>query len=148
MNDLILTTFAGILGATLTFYVSENYKIGPIRSSALLSVAVGLFFYCFPNLFNSYLTKNIPLVFMGTSFIGMVSNKYYGSYFSLGFAGTLFSIIYCNKSLFFEGFGGALGALAFISLLSVISFSNIFARKRQMKRIYIRVRNRVSSNRG
>lgn len=147
MNDLILTTFFGILGATLTFYVSENYKIGPIRSSALLSILVGLFFYCFPNLLNSYLTKNIPLVFMGTSFIGMVSNKYYGSYFSLGFAGTLFSIIYCNKSLFFEGFGGALGALAFISLLTVISLSNILARKRRMRRVYVRVRNRVARNR-
>ncbi len=142
MNDLIMTTVAGILGATLTFYVSERYQLGPIRSSALLSIAVGLFFYSFPNIFNPYLTKNIPLVFMGTSFIGMVSAKSYGSYFRLAIAGTLFSIIYCNKSLFFEGFGGALGALAFISLLTVISVSDLIARKTKMKRVYVRVRRR------
>lgn len=134
MNDLVVIILSGIFGATLTFYVSENCKTGPIRSSALLSIGVALFFYGFPNVFNSYLTKNIPLVFMGTSFIGMVSSKYYGSYFSLGVAGILFSIIYSIKSLFFEGFGGALGALAFISLLTVISFSTVFARKRRMKR--------------
>ncbi|QOW09758.1 hypothetical protein Q73A0000_04935 [Kaistella flava (ex Peng et al. 2021)] len=143
MNDLMMTTVSGILGATLTFYVSEHYKLGPIRSSALLSVSVGLFFYCFPHLFNSYLTKNIPLVFMGTSFIGMVSSKSYGSYFRLAVAGTLFSTIYCNKSLFFEGFGGALGALAFISLLTVISISDLLSRKAKMKRVYVRARRSV-----
>ena len=142
MNDLIITTVAGILGATLTFYVSERYQLGPIRSSAVLSIAVGLFFYSFPNIFNPYLTKNIPLVFMGTSFIGMVSAKSYGSYFRLTIAGILFSIIYCNKSLFFEGFGGALGALAFISLLTVISVSDLISRKTKMKRVYVRVRRR------
>ena len=79
---------------------------------------------------------------MGTSFIGMVSAKSYGSYFRLAVAGALFSIIYSHKSLFFEGFGGALGALAFISLLTVISVSDLITRKARMKRIYVRVRRR------
>lgn len=147
MNDLMMTMVSGILGATLTFYVSEHYKLGPIQSSSVLSVAVGLFFYCFPHILNPYLTKNIPLVFMGTSFIGMVSAKNYGSYFRLAFAGILFSIIYCNKSLFFEGFGGALGALAFISLLAVISISDLFSRKAKMKRVYSKMKRRVLNNR-
>lgn len=148
MNDLLMTILAGILGATMTFFVSEKYKLGPIRSSALLSVAVGLFFCCFPHLFNAYLTKNIPLIFMGTSFIGMVSSKFYGNYFRLAVAGSLFGIIYCNKSLFFEGFGGALGALAFISLLTVISISNLISKKAKMKRVYVRARRRVLNFKG
>lgn len=147
MNDLLITMIAGSVGATLTFHVSEHYKFGAIRASALLSVLVGLFFYCFPHLLNSYLTKNIPLVFMGTSFIGMVSARSYGSYFRLAVAGVLFSIIYSIKSVFFEGFGGALGALAFIALLTVISIFNLFSRKLRIKRVYIKVKRRLRNNR-
>ncbi|WP_307425126.1 hypothetical protein [Chryseobacterium sp. MDT2-18] len=143
----MITAVAGTVGSTLTFYVSEHYKQGPVRSSALVSVAAGLFFYCFPHALNSYLTKNIPLILMGTSFIGMVSPKYYGSYFRLAAAGMLFSIIYSKKSLFFEGFGGALGALAFISLLTVISTFNLISRKFKVSRVYVRARRRFLNNR-
>lgn len=140
MNDLMMIIIAGILGAILTFYISENYKMGPVQSSSLLTFSIGLLFYFFPHFLNPYLTKNIPVVFMGTSFIGMVSAKYYGSYFRLSFAGIIFSIIYGYKSLFFEGFGGALGALSFISLLTVISIPTLLLRKTKMKRIYVRIK--------
>lgn len=72
MNYLIIIV-TGILGAWLTFFVSERLKQGPVRASAVLALIVGLFFYCFPELCNAYLTKNIPIVFIGTSFIGMVA---------------------------------------------------------------------------
>lgn len=140
MTDLIVLVFAGILGSTFTFYLSENIKIGPVRASALLSLLVGLLFYCFPHIFNSYLTKNIPLVFCGTTFIGMVSSKLFGSYFRLAIAGILFAIIYHYKSHFFEGFGGALGALAFISLLTAISISKLISRSYKMKKFFFSVR--------
>jgi hypothetical protein len=70
--------------------------------------------------------KNIPLVFIGTSFIGMVSSKVQGSYFRLAVAGILFSSVYINKSHFFQGFGGALGTLAFISLLTTMGVLILF----------------------
>ena len=73
--NIILIILASILGATLTFYVSEALKQGPVRASALLSLIIGLFFYYFPDILNVYLTKNIPLVFIGASFIGMASQK-------------------------------------------------------------------------
>ena len=137
MNNLLFLVFAGILGSTTTFYVSAKYKISSVRSSALLSTLVGLFFYSFPELFNAYVTKNIPLVFLGTSFIGMVSSISFGSYFRLATAGILFSIIYSFKSHFFEGFGGALGALAFISFLTSISITILLSRKYKMKKIFV-----------
>ncbi|MBC7556038.1 MAG: hypothetical protein H7195_03655 [Chryseobacterium sp.] len=143
MIDLIVLVFAGILGSTLTFYLSENLKIGPVRASALLSLLVGLLFYCFPHIFNSYLTKNIPLVFCGTTFIGMVSSKFFGSYFRLAIAGILFVIIYSSKSHFFEGFGGALGALSFISLLTAISISNLCSKKYRLKKVIVRTRKMI-----
>ena len=143
MSTLIILIAFAIFGATLTFYVSETYKIGPIRSSALLSTLIALFFYFFPDVLNPYLTKNIPVVFLGASFIGMVAPKAFGSYFRLALAAILFTIIYSYKSHFFEGFGGALGALSFISLLTAISISNLSTKNYKLKKIIVRGRKKI-----
>ncbi len=116
MNELTII-ITGILGATVTYFISHRFKQGPVRSSALLSLIVGLLFNFFPDILNPYLTNNIPVVFIGATFIGMVSSTTHKNYFSLAFAGSLFSLIYIHKNHLFEGFGGALGALAFITLL-------------------------------
>lgn len=129
MNELIIV-ITGILGATLTYYVSEQLKQGPVRSSALLSLIVGLFFYCFPEILSQYLANNIPLVFIGASFIGMVSAKVKVNYLSLVIAGFLFSTIYLGKSDFFEGYGGALGAMAFIALLTIMVLGKVVSRNK------------------
>jgi hypothetical protein len=110
-----------IIAAMLTFFMNHTLKQGPVRSSALLSLSIALIFYFFPNLVTSDLSKNIPVVFIGGSFIGMVSKKIVDSYFKLAISGLVFAIIYLNTSRFFAGYGGALGASAGISLLSVLS---------------------------
>lgn len=92
---LILT---GILGPTLTHFLSEQLELGAVKASALLSLIVGLFFYAFPDVFNPYLTKHLPIVFVGSSFIGMVSAKTLKNYLMLAIAGTLFTGIYINKT--------------------------------------------------
>jgi len=115
---LILTA---IIAAMLTFYVNHQLKQGSVRSSALLSLVVASTFHFFPNLLPTELAKNIPVVFIGGSFIGMASKKIIDSYFKLGISGLVFAVIYLNTSRFFNGYGGALGASAGISLLSVLS---------------------------
>ena len=128
MNYFIII-ITSILGATLTFYVANHLKQGATRASALLSLIVGLFFYSFPGILNEFLTKNIPLVFIGASFIGMVSPRIVSrNYIVLFVAGILFGIIYNYKNNFFEGYGGALGALAFIALLITNSFFKVFSK--------------------
>ena len=143
MNYLIFI-ITGILGAWLTFFLSERLKQGPVRSSAILSLIVSLFFYCFPDLCNAYLTKNIPFVFIGATFIGMVSPLSRRNYIRLAVAASLFGIIYVNKAHFFEGYGGALGALAFIALLSSMGFSVIISRSPRLKKGIVKVRKKVS----
>lgn len=110
-----------IIAAMLTFYVNHQLKQGPVRSSALLSLIVASAFYFFPSLLPTELSKNIPVVFIGGSFIGMASKKIIDSYFKLAISGLVFTVIYLNTSRFFNGYGGALGASAGISLLSVLS---------------------------
>jgi len=132
MNTVILI-ITGILGSTLTFFVSEQLRLGAVKASALLSLIVGLFFYIFPNLLNSYLSEHLPIVFVGTSFIGMVSSKTLKSYTLLAIAGTLFTVIYINKNNVFDGYGGALGALAFMALLTTMGFAFLVSNSTKIK---------------
>lgn len=120
MQTLILFVVS-FVAAISTFYLNEHLKQGPVRSSALLSLLVALFFSLFPQILTSYLTKNIPIVFIGSSFIGMVSARLISSYLLIGAAGIIFCIVYLHTSNFFNGYGGALGTSAAISLLAVLS---------------------------
>lgn len=139
MNSFILI-ITGIIGAILTYFVSEKLKQGAVRASALLSIPVGLFFYFFPQLLDSYLTKNIPLVFIGATFIGMVSSEVKVSYIKLGLAGVLFSIIYIYNTNFFEGYGGSLGALALISLLASMGISVLFSKNEKISQFISKIK--------
>ncbi|MDM8173507.1 MULTISPECIES: hypothetical protein [Olivibacter] len=115
---LFIVSFAAAIS---TFYVNEHLKQGPVRSSAFLSLTIAIFFFLFPKLLSPYLTTNIPVVFIGSSFIGMVSARLVSNYFLIGAAGLVFCTVYLNTSSFFNGYGGALGTSAAISLLAVLS---------------------------
>ncbi|RCW89947.1 hypothetical protein [Winogradskyella arenosi] len=130
---LFILIISGILGATLTFFISEKLKQGPVKASALLALVVGLFFYCFPNWLDPYLTKHIQVVFIGASFIGMVSASTMKNYALLAIAGTLFTLIYMSKRNVFNGYGGSLGTLAFVALLSTMAFATAIAEQRKIK---------------
>lgn len=133
MNTFILIV-TGIIGAVLTYYISENKKQGAVRASALLSLIIGLFFHSFPEVLNPYLTKHIPIVFVGTSFIGMVSSKTVSNQKTIAIAGVLFTIIYTNKNHVFEGYGGALGTMAFIALLASMGFVVLVSKTKEIKK--------------
>lgn len=130
MSDQLLLIAIGFVSAILTFFVNEELKQGPVRSSAALSLLVALFFHYFPGSLDSYLVKNIPLVFIGASFIGMVSSRLLSNYLLIGIAGIIFCLIFLHTSKFFNGYGGALGTSASISLLAVLSIPIVSKHKR------------------
>lgn len=142
MSYIFITT--AIVATALTFYTNHKLKQGSIRSSAMLSLAVALVCYIFPTLFGSELTKNIPMVFIGSSFIGMASKKIISNYFKLAIAGAVFAIIYLNTSIYFAGYGGALGASAGISLLSVLSLPFFTPKKHQLTNGVLQLRKIIS----
>jgi hypothetical protein len=119
--DSCILLITGTIAAPLTFFVNERLRQGPVRSSAGLSLLLAGFFYFFPHILNPFLAKNIPVVFIGSSFIGMVSARLLSNYLRIGIAGLIFCVIYLNTSHFFNGYGGALGTAASISLLAVLS---------------------------
>ena len=121
MYNLLILFTVSFISSVLTFYVNEDLKQGPVRSSAVLSLIVGLYFYFFPNSMDNYLVKHIPIVFIGGSFIGMVSSRILSNYMLIGIAGLIFCLIYINTSTFFNGYGGAVGTASAIALLAVLS---------------------------
>ena len=68
---------------------------------------------------------------MGASFVGMVSEKVINNYWILASAGIIFSILYLNTGSYFEGFGGALGTTASISV--IVTMGIILFKKRFIK---------------
>lgn len=83
-------------------------------------------------------------MFIGTSFIGMISSKERGNYTQLAIAGSLFGLIYINKSDLFEGYGGALGALAFIALLTTLGFSVVLSKRSKITKPILEISKRIN----
>ena len=61
MSDVLVLIMIGFTGAVMTFYVSEERKQGPVRSSAILSLSVALIFHLNALNIEVYLAQNIPL---------------------------------------------------------------------------------------
>ncbi|MFA0963688.1 hypothetical protein AB9P05_17920 [Roseivirga sp. BDSF3-8] len=107
----------GIIGSTSTFFVSHHLRQGPVRSSAGLSLLVALLFHYLPMPVSQELSATIPYVFIGASFIGMVSAEVLSHFILMGLAGGIFGFLYLHASHFFTGFGGGLGTAACIALM-------------------------------
>lgn len=121
-----------ILAAVITFYGNVNLKLGPIKSSALFSLLVALFFYFFPHSASLLLVSKIPVAFFGASFAGMSSKDRIHTYTWMVVAGFIFGLIFVNTSKFFTGFGGGLGTTALISIVitfSLIQIWNVIAKE-------------------
>ncbi len=129
MKNILIIMLTGSLGSSLTFFVSERLKQGTVRASASLSLLAGLFFHFFPAYPNPYLAANIPVVFTGASFIGMVSPVILSRYLLLSLAGSIFGLIYLQTGVFFQGYGGALGTSASIALMTTLGLSALVRRK-------------------
>ena len=114
MNELILLITGGI-GALGTYIVAHDLKQGVIRASAGLSLMVGLFFYTFPTLTSIQLSIEIPMIFLGASFVGMTAQHVIGNKLLILLGGVLFSGIFQAASDIFIGYGGKLGTAACIS---------------------------------
>ncbi len=115
-----------IFAALSTFVVNNYFNQGPVKSSAILSLIVGLFFFTFPHLGSDYLAIKVPLIFFGASFVGMSSSQTFQHWRETVIAGAIFGFIFINTSQFFTGFGGGLGTTALLSVLMTISLIKIF----------------------
>ncbi len=146
--EMLILILVGVAGSLLSYFTNVSLKQGPIRSSAMLTMFVAGFLYLFPGLLSPYLTKNIPYVFIGASFIGMVSTHQLSSHLGIGLAGLIFTFIFLHTSRFFDGFGGALGTSACVSILAVMSIPFLKTNRKvtvgflQLRRVVFRQKKR------
>lgn len=121
MIHTAILIFTGVFGSLLTYYFNNKLKLGAVLSSSLLTSIVAGFIHFFPSSLPQELVNHIPLIFIGSSFVGMVSSSQLSTFIGVSLAGLVYSLIYINMSKFFDGFGGALGTSACISLLVIMS---------------------------
>lgn len=135
--DTIFIILTGVIAVIATFYTTTSLNQSAVRASAGLSLIVAVIPLIFPQLFSSYLQLHIPIVFLGASFVGMVSKDLISNYWLLALAGIFFSLLYLNTGSYFEGFGGALGTTASISVILILGIKAI---ARISKLIFKRIR--------
>lgn len=129
MQYLILYIVATI-GSCSTFWLSTKAKQGPVRASALVTLPIALLFYVYPQLVEEYLTKNIPIVLIGATFVGMVSAQKLNTYLGLIIATLLYCTIFINTSKFFTGYGGALGTSACIAIVVTLCIPYLSSKRK------------------
>ena len=119
--EFLVLTITALAGALGTYYCCNRFAWSPVHASATLSMIVALFLKIFPDVVSQSLAETIPVVFIGATFVGMVSGRQTTSYFGISLAAVIYSIILLNMSDYFQGYGGALGTTACVALLVVLS---------------------------
>ncbi|GHB76253.1 hypothetical protein GCM10008107_27160 [Psychrosphaera saromensis] len=99
-----------LLGAFLTFYLARHNRFDGIRASAALSIIAYLIIDALG--FNADL---YAVVFFGGTFIGMSAPHRFGIY-TITSASIIFSLLFEYLIPVFDGYGGALGVSAFLSV--------------------------------
>ncbi len=124
----------GTASAFLTFVMSHNLRLGPIRSSALLSLLVGLCIHFWGMLIADELAFAVPLITIGASFVGMTGKEVIKNPLWIGCAGGIFSGLWLCSNFFLEnGLGGGLGSAACLSVLTVVGLRQIGAKLERKK---------------
>lgn len=76
---------------------------------------------------------------MGGSFAGMASSQVFSRLPWVALAGGLVGFLFLSASQYFQGYGGALGTAASISVMAVMAFP-IYLHKRKFSRALLRIR--------
>jgi O-antigen/teichoic acid export membrane protein len=134
----VLWIVSAVSGAICTYWLQTRWKVRPVSASSVVTLLIALAVLPFSD--SSQGMQAIPYAGIGGSFIGMSTKKNVKGFETVLLAALIFGLIFIHSSQFFEGFGGALGTSACISVLTAISWRKFFKRvrsktKRKMSRI-------------
>lgn len=131
IEELIWIT-SGVLAAVSTYWLHTRFHMNPVLASSVVTLLIALValpFGAYPQWIGP-----IPYAGIGGSFIGMSTKKKVKGIESVLLAALIFGVIFSRSSQFFEGFGGALGTSACISVLAAISWRKFIKRTRYTTR--------------
>ena len=132
--ELIIISTA-ICGACGTYAVQHYFNVSAVKASAGLSLIVALMFFVWKTDIPLIYNLHVPAVFFGASFVGMSSKNVLNRLWHIALAGLFFGWIYLNTSTFFEGYGGALGTTACISVVLSYGLQLIVSRFRKKEHL-------------
>ena len=113
MMGSILLVLGGAFGAVGAFQF-QKWGVNPVVASCLIGLLGAIIGYFLGN-------EELTLVVFAGSFVGMTSVSL-GTFPMVFFAGLICGVLYILMLPFFDGYGGKLGAIAFVSLTIVLSF--------------------------
>jgi|SRR5690606_33438190 len=119
---------SAVLGAITTYWLQTRWKVSPVLASSAVTLLIALTVLPFAG--SSEWIQAIPYAGIGGSFIGMSTKKNVKGFETVLLAAMIFGLIFIHSSQFFEGFGGALGTSACISVLTAISWRKFIKRTR------------------
>lgn len=99
-----------LIGAISTFLLAKRNRFDGIRASTSLSIIAYFVFYA-----ANLNVELYSLVFFGSTFVGMSAPKRFGLYTQI-IAALVFAVLFENLVPFINGYGGALGLSAFLSV--------------------------------
>jgi hypothetical protein len=122
------------IGAVVTYIIHHKSRLSAVESSAVIGLLAGLLL---PMLYGASGNFLAVVMFCG-SFIGMSSNDRLANLSHVVGSAAISAVFFIYTQNIFVGLGGKLGAIAFISILSIngaIKVSNIFLKKRYLVEI-------------
>ncbi len=105
----------GAVGCLATYYCSEKRKMGPVVGSGIVGIVGGILL---PLLDPTYGALYANLVFCA-SFAGMASRRILQRWPLFAISGALCGLLFYLTRSYFDGIGGKLGTIAFVSVLVV-----------------------------
>lgn len=125
----VIYLLVGMASAGLTYWLHHRYPISPVLASSMLALVVAVLCLLLPETYSN-LAQTLPFVAIGGTFVGMSTRKRVKGIGAILFAGLLFALIFNRSSTLFEGFGGALGTSACVSVLGVIGVRRLFGKSK------------------
>jgi len=128
-NYLVLV-LVGLIGVLLTFYLVNNKNISSVLASAGPSLIISVFLIYILRQYSLY-----AFVYFAASFLGMSSKEVLKNYFQVVLGALMLGLIYYLLHHCFNGYGGKLGLMAFISSVSIFG---LFSLIEQTKSIFVK----------
>lgn len=114
---MVLSILAvAILGAQMTFYLIHHKHLPTVRASSSLT----LLFALIVSFLNVPFVGALQAAFFGSTFVGMTDKSRLGSK-RVFLASVLYGVMFLWLIPFAQGFGGGLGAAAFVSISIIYS---------------------------
>ena len=119
---------SAVMAAIGTYWIHTRFSENPVMASSFVTLLIALAVSLLDG--SADWIRPIPYAAIGGSFIGMSTKKNVKGFESILLASLIFGVIFTRSSQFFEGFGGALGTSACISVLTAISWRKLIKRTR------------------